>query len=520
MVKPLLHRPLALIVLDGFGYRTSEQANAIAQANTPFWDSLWQSYPHATLSASHQDVGLPDGQMGNSEVGHLTMGAGRVISQDLVRVSNEIQSGQFYKNPVLLTAFEHIKKNGSTLHVLGLLSPGGVHSHENHLFALLKFAKEVGLTKIIVHPFLDGRDTPPKSAEASLKILEALQDDHLKIGSISGRYYAMDRDKRYERTETVYALLTENKASFSANSALTALHNAYARSETDEFVKPTRIGNFPAIQEGDTVLFMNFRSDRARQLSYALTDPHFTGFKRKVFPKLATFISLSEYAKDISARILYPPVSLENMLGAVLEQHKLHQLRIAETEKYAHVTFFFNGGREIPFQNEDRILIPSPNVATYDHHPEMAAREITEKLVQAILNQSYDVIICNFANADMVGHTGQFEATVKAIEVLDECLKKIVTALKQVGGEVIITADHGNAEYMFDEKTRQPHTAHTDELVPFVFVGRPVAMSPFLKKNNLNEPAGTLADIAPTMLSLLGVEIPKEMTGNILVKPC
>lgn len=562
-------RPIALIVLDGFGHRTAIEANAIAQAKTPVWDNLWHSCPHTTLSASHQAVGLPEGQMGNSEVGHLTMGAGRVIYQDLTRVSNEIESGDFYKNLVLITALDTIKRRGTTLHVLGLLSPGGVHSHEDHIFALLKFAKTYGLQKIVVHPFLDGRDTPPKSAKDSLQSLEKLcqgSEDalpYLKIGSISGRYYAMDRDKRYERTESVYEMLTENKANFHAESAISALQAAYERNENDEFVKPTLIGKTSPIQDGDSVLFMNFRSDRARQLSYAFTDPNFSGFERKVIPKLASFITLSEYAKDIAAEVLYPPASLDNMFGAILEQHHLRQLRIAETEKYAHVTFFFNGGREIPFKGEDRILVPSPNVATYDLCPEMSAFEVTDKLVQAIHSNQYDVIICNFANADMVGHTGHFDVTRKAIEVLDLCLGKIVAALKAVGGEAIITADHGNAEYMFDENTHQPHTAHTDELVPFVFVGRPAKINPVIatvenndKKQAHNEHnehnehnhnlisntpvtasgtkpettqrttpgtmpvTGTLADIAPTLLTLLNLKIPKEMTGQTVIIPC
>lgn len=515
-------RPIVLIILDGFGYRVAPEANAILQARTPVLDQLWQTCPHTTLSASHQDVGLPEGQMGNSEVGHLTMGAGRVMYQDLTRISNEIQSGHFYQNSVLLQAFETVKSQGSTLHVLGLLSPGGVHSHENHLFAVLKFAKEKGLPRVLVHPFLDGRDTPPKSALHSLQALETVCQEPIgtttmSIASISGRYYAMDRDKRYERTQKAYELLTENKAEFKATSALEALQAAYLRSETDEFVTPTLIGTHAPIQDGDVVLFMNFRSDRARQLSYALTDPNFSGFHRRIVPKLSAFITLSDYAKDLSANVLYPPEQPLNMLGDILEQHHLRQLRISETEKYAHVTFFFNGGRETPFIGEDRILVPSKNVATYDLCPDMSAREITEKLVEAIHSGQYDVIICNYANADMVGHTGDFNATVAAIEVLDECLGKVISALQEIGGEAMITADHGNAEYMFDEKSQQPHTAHTDELVPFIFVGRKAKITEQVLHT---QQAGTLVDIAPTLLTLLGINPPKDMTGHSLVTLC
>lgn len=503
--------PILLIILDGFGYRTESKDNAIAQAHTPVWDELWKNHPHTTLSASHQDVGLPDGQMGNSEVGHLTMGAGRVVYQDLTRITHDIHSGEFYKNPILLTAFEKLKKTGHTLHILGLLSPGGVHSHEEHIFALINFAKEQKLPQVLVHPFLDGRDVPPKSAEASLKKLEQLchsTHQSVQIGSLCGRYFALDRDRRYERTQAVYELLTENKAVYACDSALGALNAAYERNETDEFVTPTLIGHHPPIQSGDIVLFMNFRSDRARQLSYAFTDPNFSGFPRKVWPKLAEFLTLTEYAKDISAEVLTPPVSLKNMLGEYLEQHHLRQLRIAETEKYAHVTFFFNGGREKPCVGEDRILVPSPAVATYNLCPEMSAFKITEALTHAILEKKYDVLICNFANADMVGHSGFFEATVKAIEILDACLGKIISALGKVGGEAMITADHGNAEYMFDENSQQPHTAHTSEPVPFVFIGR---------KAHITHTNGSLADIAPTLLTLLDLPIPQEMTGRSLV---
>lgn len=504
-------RPLCLIILDGFGIRLNDTANAISQANTPFWDSLWETYPHTTLKASGEAVGLPADQMGNSEVGHLTMGAGRVIEQDLVRISKAMESGVFKKNPIILNAFHRAKKENLRIHLLGLLSPGGVHSHEAHWFSLLAFAKEFGVPQLILHPFLDGRDTPPKSAESSLQILQTFCDQTTKIGSLSGRYYAMDRDKRFDRTQRVYELLTENKASFQADTAADALHAAYDRCETDEFVSPTLINNATSIQDNDIVIFLNFRADRARQLTHAFCDPHFTGFKRNKHPHLAEFLTLTEYEKKLPVNIIFPPVSLSNTLGDILEQKGLKQLRIAETEKYAHVTFFFNGGREIPFKGEDRVLIPSPKVATYDLCPEMSALELTNQVIKLIQQNLYDVIILNYANADMLGHTGHFEATRKGIEALDDCLSDLIPAIQAAGGEAVITADHGNAECMFDEKTNQPHTAHTTEEVPFIFVGR---------KAKISHDSGTLADIAPTLLSLLSLPIPSDMSGTSLVTLC
>lgn len=538
--------PLVLIILDGWGYREAPEHNAIAAAKTPEWDKLWREHPHCTLFASGRDVGLPAGQMGNSEVGHLTMGAGRRIDQDLSRITEAIKDKTFFENPVFKAAFNKTFKTlsaassvGSSdkqpvLHILGLLSPGGVHSHEEHIFALIQSAKQAGVKEIRIHCFLDGRDTPPQSAESSLEALEKLCHSltGVRIASITGRYYAMDRDKRYDRTERAYRLLTEGKADYDAHSALEALQQGYERGETDEFLSPTLILESPSdhklssesteskqlpadsiysgiIQDNDVVIFMNFRSDRARQLSYALTDPSFQGFKRTQLPKLSAFVTLSEYAADLKASIAFPSPSLHNMLGEFLQTNKLKQLRLAETEKYAHVTFFLNGGREKPFEGEERILVASKRVATYDLLPEMSAKEVTDKLVEAISNKTYDVIICNFANADMVGHTGDFSATVSAIEVLDTCLARIVKALEAVGGEALITADHGNAEYMFDHKTQQPHTAHTLAKVPFIYIGRP-AVCPY--------PEGVLADIAPTMIYLLGLDLPKEMTGRSLVQ--
>lgn len=509
-------KPVVLIILDGWGYRENGKYNAIAAAQTPFWDKLWQECPHTLISGSGHAVGLPQDQMGNSEVGHLTMGAGRVVYQEYTRIDHAIQNGEFFHNPVFLAAAEKIKKTNKALHILGLLSPGGVHSHESQIHAMIDFAAQQDLQKVYVHVFLDGRDTPPKSAKQSLEKLEQhLQRvHHGKIASIIGRYYAMDRDKRWERIECAYDLLTQGKADYSAVSAVQALQMAYERGETDEFVKATTIhdqNQSPiTIQDGDSVVFMNYRADRARALTHAFTDKEFSGFVRKTVPQLTEFVTLTQYAADIKASVAFPPKRLTNVLGEYAAQLGLTQLRIAETEKYAHVTFFFNGGIETPFNLEDRILIPSQKVATYDLKPEMSAPEITEKLVSAIENKKYDLIICNFANPDMVGHTGNFAATVTAIEVIDDCLSKIISALKAVGGEAIITADHGNAECMYDEKIKQPHTAHTTEPVPVVYIGRPATI--------VHDSERTLADIAPTLLTMLGLPKPAEMTGESLIK--
>ena len=506
-------RPIVLIILDGWGSRESLQDNAIAKAHTPLWDRLMHESPHTTLSASGLDVGLPPGQMGNSEVGHLTMGAGRVVYQDLTRINAAIDNGSFNENPILIAALNKTLLNQGTLHILGLLSPGGIHSHEKHVHAMLRLAAAKGVKNILIHAFLDGRDTPPQSAKASLQVLEDLcrtlaSPATARIASICGRYFAMDRDKRWERTKVVYELLTEGKASWHASSAIDALLAAYQRGETDEFVQPTILSPSAQIQNDDVVIYMNFRSDRARQLSYALTDPHFSGFKRSIYPSLSEFLTLTEYAEDLDAKVAFKTEKLSNMLGECLQNNKVKQLRIAETEKYAHVTFFLNGGRETPFKKEERILIPSKKVATYDLCPEMSAPEITEALVKAIQSKAYDFIICNYANADMVGHTGNFKASVTAIETLDRCLEKVIAALKIVGGEALITADHGNAELMFDEATQQPHTAHTLERVPLIYVGRPA---------RITTNTGALQDIAPTLIRMLGLTVPKEMTGTSLI---
>lgn len=500
-------RPLLLLILDGWGHRENKEANAIAAANKPHWDKLWEHYPHTLLSGSGCSVGLPEGQMGNSEVGHLTIGAGRVIHQDLTRIDLAITQKKFFQNLILVNAVENTKKAGKTLHILGLLSPGGVHSHEKQIQAIVDLATQHQLHSVYVHAFLDGRDTPPQSAHHSLESLKK----HGKIASFIGRYYAMDRDQRWDRTQIAYELLTEGTADIHSDNATLALQEAYARGDRDEFIKASAIHDLTespvTIQDGDTVIFMNFRADRARQLTRAFVDKNFQGFQRRVWPR-THFVTLTEYDSTFQIPVAYPPESLHDTLPDYLSQLHLNQLRIAETEKYAHVTFFFNGGREEPYAGEDRILIPSPRVSTYDLQPEMSVLEVTDRLVDAIKTKKYDVIICNLANPDMLGHTGNFAATVKAIETIDTCIGKIIDALKRVGGESIITADHGNAEMMFDKTTQQPHTAHTCELVPFLYVGRKATI---VKSN------GSLSDIAPTMLHIMGLNKPEVMTGETLL---
>jgi len=486
---------LLLVILDGYGYRPTEKYNAIASAKKPNWNYLWDHYPHCFIDGSGHAVGLPDAQMGNSEVGHLNIGAGRVVYQEFTRIDKAIETGEFAENPVFNQEFERVNKTDSAVHIMGLLSPGGVHSHEDQILAMIKLAQAKNIKKIYFHAFLDGRDTPPKSALPSLLKLE--KNTGIKISSIMGRYFAMDRDKRMERTEAAFDLLTQNKAEFTANSAEQGLKSAYARGETDEFVKPTLITPVK-INPNDAVFFMNFRSDRARQLTKMFLDHNFSHF-----------VSLTLYADTLKTKVAFPPQVLKNTLGEYLAHLGLKQLRIAETEKYAHVTFFFNGGIEKPYEGEERILIPSPKVATYDLQPEMSAPELTDALVKAILSKKYDFIVCNYANPDMVGHTGNFDATVKAIECIDECLGKIYGALKQTQSEMLITADHGNAECMFDETTHQPHTAHTSDPVPFLYIGR---------KARIISDHGVLSDIAPTILYLLNLPEPKEMTGKNLIQ--
>ena len=502
--------PVLLLILDGFGYREDTDHNAVALAHKPNFDKLWNNYPHTLIHASELQVGLPRGQMGNSEVGHLNIGAGRVVYQDLTKVDVAIEDGSFYRNPALSAAVAEAKKQNSTLHVLGLLSPGGVHSHELHIQAMLELAAHAGLNKIVVHAFLDGRDTPPRSAAQSLKLLQD-KCDALGVGriaSISGRFFGMDRDNRWERVQIAYDMLTLGTSPFVAASAAEGLEMAYARGENDEFVQATVIGEPAAMQDGDVVVFMNFRADRAREITRALTDDKFDGFARSKSPKLANYTTLTSYGEEFNLPTAFAPTSIHNGLGEYLGKLGLHQLRIAETEKYAHVTYFMNGGIEQPNPGEDRILVPSPKVATYDLQPEMSAVEVTDKLEAAIRSKKYQAILCNYANGDMVGHSGIIEAAVKAIETLDVCIGRVVDAMLESGGEVLITADHGNAEQMIDRVTHQPHTAHTLNLVPFLYIGR---------KANIAA-TGALQDVAPTLLAMMGLPQPQEMTGKSLIE--
>jgi len=503
-------KPLVLIILDGFGHSDSPESNAIYAANTPVYDHLRATQPNGLISGSGMDVGLPDGQMGNSEVGHMNLGAGRVVYQDFTRVTKAIRDGDFFSNPALITAVDAAVSAGKAVHILGLLSDGGVHSHQDHLAAMAEMAAQRGAEKIYLHAFLDGRDTPPKSAQPSLQLMD---ETFAKLGkgrtaTIIGRYFAMDRDNRWDRVEQAYSLIVDSKAEFEAANAQAALEAAYARGESDEFVKATRIGAPAQVEDGDAVVFMNFRADRARELTRAFVEPDFADFARARAPKLASFVMLTQYAASIKAPIAFAASSLDNVLGEYLAKNGKTQLRIAETEKYAHVTFFFSGGREEPFEGEERILIPSPKVATYDLQPEMNAPIVTDRIVEAIEQQRYDVIVVNYANGDMVGHTGVFSAAVKAVECLDECVGRIVAALDKVGGEALITADHGNVEQMEDESTGQAHTAHTCEPVPFIYVGK--------RALTIRE-GGVLADVAPTMLKLMGLPKPAEMTGESIV---
>ncbi len=506
-------KPVVLLILDGWGYREGGDDNAIHGAQTPVWDRLWQQYPHTLISTSGEAVGLPDGQMGNSEVGHLNLGAGRVVYQELSRIGRSIDSGDFYSNPTLTQAVDRAVTNGKAVHIMGLLSPGGVHSHEEHIHAMARMAAKRGATKIYMHALLDGRDVPPKSAEPSLQAMNKVFADQGvgRIASITGRYYTMDRDQRWERVEKGYAVMTEDKAEFKAADAITALHQAYERGETDEFVEPTRIqgaDDKPAlIEDGDAVIFMNYRSDRAREITQAFIESDFSGFDRHVTPKLSSFVTLTQYNQAFDTPVVFPPNDLHNVFGEVIAKHGLRQLRLAETEKYAHVTFFFNGGREEPFENEDRILVPSPKVATYDLQPEMSADEVADRLIEAIEGGQYDVIICNMANPDMVGHTGIYAAAVKAVETIDRNLGRVIAAIEGVGGQMLITADHGNVEQMRDPESGQPHTAHTHNPVPLIYVGSAAELAE----------QGSLCDLSPTMLKLLGLDQPAEMEGRPLV---
>ncbi|MCY4094117.1 MAG: 2,3-bisphosphoglycerate-independent phosphoglycerate mutase [Gammaproteobacteria bacterium] len=505
-----------LVILDGWGHRDETTFNAIYHAKTPTWDRLWREFPHALLECSGEHVGLPEGQMGNSEVGHITIGAGRILRQDLNRIDYSIENGSFAQNP----AIQSVTNSSATgvLHVFGLLSPGGVHSHEEHIFSLIDLALSAN-RNVSLHAFLDGRDTPPQSAESSIERAVQLQESNhrFKLASVSGRYYAMDRDNRWERTKVAYDLYVNGISRYQASDGLQALHNAYERGETDEFIVPTQIGSGGVVQDGDDVAFMNFRADRVRQICRAFTDDRDgSTFPRATRPRLNQMVCLSPYADDVTrggsfvndVQIAFEPEELRDTLASVLADAQKTQLRIAETEKYAHVTYFFSGGSEVTFNGETRLIIPSPKVATYDLQPEMSAREVTAEIVSAVRNSQFDAIICNIANADMVGHTGDFEAAIRAVECIDDCLQQITTITLETDSYCLITADHGNVEEMVSATSEQPHTAHTTGVVPFVCVGGGVHQI---------EPTGGLKDVAPTILALMGIEQPAAMTGRSLV---
>ena len=507
-------QPVILVILDGFGINPRKEGNAIAHASMPHMDALRRQYPEASLSMSGLDVGLPEGQMGNSEVGHMILGAGRIVYQDLTLIHKDIDDGGFYSNKIILDALRKTRENGGRLHLMGLLGDGGVHSHQRHMEALIEMARREKVGTVYLHLFLDGRDTPPNSAEQfMLDLNEKLKAyPEVKIATVSGRYYAMDRDKRWDRTEKAYVCLTEGVGN-QADSALAAIRHSYKDKVTDEFVLPTVInGVMPegSIRDGDGVIFFNFRADRARQLTRALTEAEFKEFPRRKRPNLVTYTTMTQYDENFKVPVAYPPRDIKKILGELASQAGIRQLRIAETEKYAHVTYFFNGGEESEFPGEERILIPSPkDVRTYDLKPEMSARQVTEALAKYLREQDVGLVIANFANADMVGHTGNFEAAVRACEVIDECIGKVVDAAISKKGRLIITADHGNIEQLIDYDTGMPHTAHTINRVPVILVDEERA------KCRLNE--GTAIDVAPTLLQLLGLPQPPEMTGHSLI---
>lgn len=506
-------KPVVLLILDGWGHREATEDNAVALADLPNWRRLHETHPHTLIHTEGRHVGLPDGQMGNSEVGHMNIGAGRVVYQDLTRIDAAIEDGSFFDNAELRAACAAAKANDGTLHLMGLLSPGGVHSHEAHLFAMLELARRGGVPRVAVHAFTDGRDMPPRSAEASLR---ALQDacaavGNARIHSVSGRYYAMDRDQRWERVRKAWDAIVEGESEHVAPDALSALSAAYARDENDEFVQPTVIEGATPMRDGDAVVFMNFRADRARQLSAAFVAPGFDGFDARR-PALSRYVCLTEYDAKLPAPVAFAPDNLRNTLGEVLGAHGLSQLRIAETEKYAHVTFFLSGGREEPWPGEERILVPSPRVATYDLQPEMSCPEVTDKLVAAIEAGRFDVVVCNFANPDMVGHTGDLQAAIRAVEAVDRAVGAVEAAVRAQGGALLVTADHGNVEMMRDPETGEPHTSHTVGPVKLIHANwsgsdgdRPL------------RDGGALRDLAPTILDLLGLPRPDEMTGRSLL---
>ncbi|HSD17717.1 MAG TPA: 2,3-bisphosphoglycerate-independent phosphoglycerate mutase [Thermomonas sp.] len=500
-----------LLILDGWGHREDPEDNALAQADLPNWHRLLATCPHTLVHTEGRHVGLPDGQMGNSEVGHMNLGAGRIVYQDLTRVDAAIEDGSFFANAELNAACRDAITSGGTLHVMGLLSPGGVHSHESHIFAMLQLAQRAGVPRVAVHAFLDGRDTPPRSAEASLRALQAVCDTlgNVRIASIGGRYFAMDRDKRWDRVRRGWDAIVEAAGEHHATDALAALQAAYARGENDEFVAPTVLDGASPMHDGDAVVFMNFRADRARQLTAAFVDAGFDGFVARR-PALSRFVCLTEYDAKLPAPLAFAPDDLRHTFGEIVAGAGMSQLRIAETEKYAHVTFFFSGGREDLFAGEERILVPSPQVATYDLQPEMSCPELTDKLVSAIDSGRFDAIVCNIANPDMVGHSGILQAAISAAQAVDLAIGRVAEAVRAAGGALIITADHGNLEMMRDPATGQPHTAHTVGPVPLVYVGeRHVAL----------RAGGALRDVAPTLLDLLGLPQPAAMSGQSLLLP-
>ena len=505
-------KPVVLLILDGFGLREAADDNAIFHAKTPTFDRLSESVPYAQLETSGEAVGLPKGQMGNSEVGHMNLGTGRIVYQDFTRISKAIDEGDFETNEVLVSACRQAKSQGGTLHILGLLSPGGVHSHEDHIEAMIGLADSLGVPMTRLHAFLDGRDTPPQSAEPSLVRFQRLETVHTnyKLSSLCGRYYAMDRDNNWDRIQSAFDLITKSQAEFSAGTAAEGLQQAYQRGENDEFVQATRLGESWEMRPEDVVIVMNFRADRARQITKALTAKSLPELSRPSWIHDVTVSTLTQYADDLNVRIAFPPETLSNTLGEVVSQAKLSQLRIAETEKYAHVTFFFSGGKEALVEGEHRELIPSPKVATYDLKPEMSAPEVTNYLVDAISSKAFDLIVCNYANGDMVGHTGQFEAAIKAVEALDQAVERVLEACDSVDGACLITADHGNAEQMLNPENGQPFTAHTVGPVPIWLAANPLGA--------VSLESGALRDVAPTILALLGLDQPAEMTGRSLLK--
>jgi len=505
------HRPLVLCVLDGWGWRNNKHSNAVALGNTPTFDKLWKDYPHSFLKTSGTDVGLPQYQMGNSEVGHLNLGAGRIVNQNTLRISSAIETGSLSSNLGLENFIKRLKTNGGTCHLMGLISSGGVHSHQEQVAAIANIIAKAGVP-VAIHAFMDGRDTPPRSGcDHIRKFEESLSEtDNIQIATITGRFYAMDRDKRWDRIKKAYDCLFHSIGK-NAASSIEAIKNAYAEDIGDEFIPPTVISDHAEIKNGDGLFMANFRADRARQILTALLDPHFKEFNRGNQIKFCSALGMVEYSDELKHYMdsMFPPISLENIFGEVLAENGLCQLRIAETEKYAHVTFFFNGGVESPFLGESRILVPSPKVATYDKKPEMSAAEVTNNLLEAISDDKYDFILVNFANPDMVGHTGILDAAIKAIETVDSCLGRLLPAIEEKGGTMLITADHGNAEKMFDVETGLPFTSHTTNNVPAILVNAPPHITGITD--------GRLADIAPTFLELFDIKKPESMTGKSLL---